>query len=418
MKILPWLLFAAVSLPVLAGPAVTAGNKLGLKLALETSKIEKGNYMVSPLSLMQALTLAANGTGSQTRAEVETLLGSNLSALNADSSSLVKSLSFSMEEKKKLQAVQSWVNPAIVGIHNSVWNTNGKTDGSRFTFSPEFKKVATTHFSAEMKTLDFKDAKAADQVNKWAEVKTNGLVKEIIKADILSELLWVVMNATYIESNWAENMQIVTNSSPVFTLENGEKVVPTMLKGKLFIGHSQLVNGATVATLPFSSAPGKAELEMVVYLPARGSRLDAARSEFFSEFFWQTAVQPLAKSRRQEARIMLPKFSFDTSVEMKDGDELTSAMGLDFLFSDLADFKPMATPDSEESKVSLIKQNSRIELDEKGVKAAAVTIIGGVRTTSVPAEPSLSLTLDRPFLFAIVEKQSQAILFAGSMVKP
>ncbi len=412
------LLATLITLPAFAGPSVNATNKMGLKLALEAAQKEKGNYMVSPLSLMQALNLAANGTDHGTRAEVETLLGADLAILNADSAQLVKKISLSPEEKKTLEAQNNWVHPAVVGIHNSIWNTNGATDNARFTFSPEFKNIAATHFNAESKTLDFKKAESVKAINGWADKKTNGLVKEIINADTLKDLLWIVMNATYIESNWSESMRLVTRSVPVFTLENGEKTTPAMIEGKQYIAHKEFEGGSVVASLPFSSAPGKAQLEMVIYLPALGTKLDSARAKFFSHNFWLNSVQGILAERREEARIVLPKFSFDTSVEMKKDDEITKNLGLNFLFSNFADFTRMATADSYTSAVGLIKQNTRIELDEKGVKAAAVTIIGGVRTTSMPVEPRLSLTVDRPFLFAIVEKQSQAILFAGSVLKP
>jgi serine protease inhibitor len=78
----------------------------------------------------------------------------------------------------------------------------------------------------------------------------------------------------------------------------------------------------------------------------------------------------------------------------------------------------MQTPGSEESKVGLIRQNSRIELDEKGVKAAAVTIIGGVRTTSIGPQATVNFVVNRPFHFAIVEKNSSTVLFAGTVVEP
>ena len=114
----------------------------------------------------------------------------------------------------------------------------------------------------------------------------------------------------------------------------------------------------------------------------------------------------------------LPQFSFDSSVVMKKDMPISKAMGFNFLFQDSADLSLMATPDSLPSVVGLIKQNSRIELDEKGVKAAAVTIIGGIERTSLPAEPSVQMVVDRPFFFAIIEKNTNTILFTGSVVDP
>ena len=69
--------------------------------------------------------------------------------------------------------------------------------------------------------------------------------------------------------------------------------------------------------------------------------------------------------------------------------------------------------------VEIIKQDTRIELDEKGVKAAAVTLIGGIWATSVgPVLPQRTITVDRPFAWTIVELRSQAVLFSGVLVTP
>lgn len=189
-----------------------------------------------------------------------------------------------------------------------------------------------------------------------------------------------------------------------------------MITGQQGIGYTKLANGE-VASLSFQKAVNSPELEMVIYLPSEGTALEKSQSEFFDAQFVKKARATLS-SNRQLARVTMPKFSFDTSVEMKDGDELTKAMGLDFLFSDLADFSLMKTAESEESKIGLIRQDGRIELDEKGVKAAAVTIIGGVRTTSVGPMPTMNLVVNRPFHFAIVEKKTSTVLFAGTVVEP
>lgn len=104
---------------------------------------------------------------------------------------------------------------------------------------------------------------------------------------------------------------------------------------------------------------------------------------------------------------------------MRENGALTKAMGLDYLFSDRADFAAMATRESAPSKVGLIKQETRIELDEKGVKAAAVTLIGGIERTSINVDvPEFDMVIDRPFVFAIADKATGTLLFVGTVVNP
>ncbi len=408
MKTIIALASGLVMMNAFANTAVETTNRLGLKLALKASQevTKEKNFMISPLSLSQAVMLAGNGTNAGTREELETLLGDRMEKFNVASQSLVKSLNFSNEKEKAVK----------VSINNSIWNTNGATDHAHYVFSSTFRKTAVEYYNAEVFTADFRKQSAVDTINGWADKKTFGLVKKIIELDVLQDMLWVVMNATYMEASWVEPFYNMGDSSPAFHGLNNKTMKVPMISGLQGIGHAE-VNGAEVATLPFARVAGAPELEMVIYLPSEGVALQDSQSAFFDAKAFKK-MRALLASNRELARVTMPKFSFDTSVEMKDGDKLTEAMGMDFLFSDLADFSVMQTPESLASKVGLIRQNSRIELDEKGVKAAAVTIVGGVRTTSVRPQPSLNFVVDRPFHFAIVEKKSETVLFAGTVVEP
>jgi serpin B len=394
-----------------AGANVAGTNKLGLKLGLETSKELKGkNFMVSPVSLHQALSIAANGTDLDTRREVEEILGSSVEENNLLSLQFVKSLG-----KKNQNKFVQMVKPNLVSIQNSIWRTNGATDGRLFIFAPEFKTAAKAYYNAESFELDFKNADSAKVINKWAEDKTKGLVKEIIDADTLDPMLWVIMNATYMEASWAKPFHEMKSNAPKFTLLNKDKVETKMISGRQYVSYSRLQDGSEVAAIPFSYLRGAPELEFVIYLPKENKGFASAQKEFFAPSFFEAVKRD---STLLEAFVTLPKFSFDTSVEMKKNAPLTKAMNLNFLFQNSADFSMLASPESLPSIVGLIKQNGRIELDEKGVKAAVVTIIGGIERTSVPVDPTVNMIVDRPFMFAIVEKSSNAILFSGSVVDP
>ncbi len=396
-----------------AGANATGTNKLGLKLGLETSKEMTGkNFMVSPVSLHQALSIAANGTDHDTRREVEELLGASVEENNLSSLQFVKSLAPENENK-----FVHMVKKNLVSVQNSIWRTNGKTDGRLFIFAPEFEMAAKAYYNAESHELDFRNDDSAKVINKWAEEKTSGLVKEIIDAETLEPMVWVIMNATYMEASWAKPFHELKANAPKFTLLDKSKVSAKMISGRQYVSYSRLADGSEIAAIPFSYQRGAPELEFVVYLPEMNKDFAKAQAEFFTPTFWNDAREELTNSRL-EAYVTLPKFSFDTSVEMKKDARLTKGMNLNFLFQKMADFSLMATPESVESIVGLIKQNSRIELDEKGVKAAAVTIIGGIERTSIPVEPSVDMVVDRPFMFAIVEKSSKAILFTGSVVDP
>ena len=60
--------------------------------------------------------------------------------------------------------------------------------------------------------------------------------------------------------------------------------------------------------------------------------------------------------------------------------------------------------------VSLLKQKAKIQVDESGTVAAAVTV--GYMTTGMPGA---DFNADRPFIYVITEKDSQAIFFIGKV---
>ncbi|MCQ2146202.1 MAG: serpin family protein, partial [Bacteroidales bacterium] len=89
------------------------------------------------------------------------------------------------------------------------------------------------------------------------------------------------------------------------------------------------------------------------------------------------------------------------------------SMGINEAFSSHADFSNMT---DAPVCVDQVKQKTFIEVSEEGTEAAAVTSIG-VRLTSVrPVEQSpVIMTVDHPFVFAIVDADNDDILFMGNI---
>ncbi|HOF20527.1 MAG TPA: serpin family protein, partial [Bacteroidales bacterium] len=67
--------------------------------------------------------------------------------------------------------------------------------------------------------------------------------------------------------------------------------------------------------------------------------------------------------------------------------------------------------------VSFVKQNTFVDVDEKGTEAAAVTTIGISILTSVQPQPQ-PFIIDKSFVFAIRERTTNALLFIGQVMNP
>jgi len=119
----------------------------------------------------------------------------------------------------------------------------------------------------------------------------------------------------------------------------------------------------------------------------------------------------LAKAKPANADIVLPKVEFKTAYKMN-GD--LSKLGMPGAFSDSANFSKMS---KEPVKVSFIKQDAAVKINEEGTEAAAVTV-GGMEATSIQMPPPIRFVADHPFYYFIRDNQSGVILFAGQVVQP
>jgi serpin B len=101
--------------------------------------------------------------------------------------------------------------------------------------------------------------------------------------------------------------------------------------------------------------------------------------------------------------------------EMKD---YLLALGMSTAFSDSADFSRINTDGG--LSISRVIHKTFIELNEEGTEAAAVTAIEIINTSVGPGEKDepVIFNANKPFIYAITEKSTGAVLFIGKMMDP
>jgi serpin B len=237
------------------------------------------------------------------------------------------------------------------------------------------------------------------------------MIPKIIDADAMKDLLWILLNTTYLEAQW--NSPFGKPFDDDFTKLDGQKKKVKMLSRR---------SNARFADLPDYQV---AELEMAkstlrayVVLPKNAGQFEALQADTKSGIWTESTWNEILSSLKSEQGLLsMPKFTFEYGVEMKEDGPVTNAMGLNFLFKNSARFDEMDSPNSPPSKVGIIKQNTKIEWDENGVKAAAATLVGGVTRASIPRDVYV-MTVDRPFYIAIHDSQTAAFMFLGQVIDP
>ena len=113
--------------------------------------------------------------------------------------------------------------------------------------------------------------------------------------------------------------------------------------------------------------------------------------------------------------LALPRFKAAASFSL--GPSLMS-LGVAAAFDrDKADFSGITT--AEPLAIGAAVHQALIDVDENGTEAAAATAVGMVRPTAVRQEgPPIVVTVDRPFLFAIIDAATGRPLFLGRITSP
>ena len=80
-----------------------------------------------------------------------------------------------------------------------------------------------------------------------------------------------------------------------------------------------------------------------------------------------------------------------------------------------ADFSGITTEAA--LRIAAVVHQANITVTEEGTEAAAATAVG-MATGAPPADEPVELTIDRPFVFALRDTASGAVLFFGRVADP
>ena len=339
------------------------------------------NIMFSPTSLNFALGMIAEGAKGETKEILDDYLGTNDFAAYAKEY-LDKIKAYNTED-------ESYGYQSKVKIADAVWVDNG------LTLQEKFKNTVSDSFGAEVEAVDFSAAKkTCDVINSWCDKNTEGLIPKIITPDLINDNTGLCLtNSLYFESGWSGEPWNVSDTEESF----GEK---EKTKYMTCIGDRYYENDkATAFGRDYANG-----LSFIGILPND-------EGDFNLE---DLDIGGLLKSNPEydEVDCKMPKLNFETSTVLND---MLSSLGLDNLFSSNADFSGIA---DQNVNVDTILQKTKLELDENGTKAAAVTAVTmECMSAAVEKEPIIkTVELTRPFAFLIYDRSNDEILFIGKVI--
>jgi len=378
---------------VLAPDYVTANTNFGFGLFHAVAGEEYAdNVFISPVSVGMALCMTLNGARGETRDAM-------LEALKLDGLTLQQV----NDSSKALLAELASADDAVeLSIANSLWaNMNVK-------FLPEFIRTNHRYYNAKVTPLDFASSEAAPAINKWVESHTNGKITGIVDSPIDPLTILFLINAVYFKGAWSEPFSPERTEEADFHLLGGTKKVQQM---RLHSDFRYMESDELQAVrLPY----GEGRLSMYVVLPREGFP--------FGEFChgldgdrWNEWMDALTY---REGLVALPRFKVEYEKQLN---EALTRMGMGVAFEgERADFRLMAET-MDNIFISQVKHKTYIDVNEEGTEAAAATSVE-MELTAAPMEedepPPFEMVVDRPFILAVRDDQTGALLFLGAIVEP
>jgi serpin B len=343
---------------------------------------DKENSLISPLSVILALAMTANGADGDTLAQMEGLLGSGipLDSLNEYLYSYVKSLP--NEENSKMN------------IANSIWF---RGDGDALQVNPDFLQRNADYYGAAAFKAAF-DAGTVKDINSWVDENTDGLINKILDDIDESDMLFLI-NAIMFDAKWQE----------VYTKENLQEGDFTNINGEVqkveFMYSSEfryLDDGMATGFIKPYEGGGYC---FAALLPNEGISLETYIDSLTGAGFMDTLQNEVSV----EVNAAMPKFEYDYEILMN---EALAGLGMPDAFdANNADFSRMATSPGANLFISKVLHKTFISVDELGTKAGAVTSVG-IAATGMPVEIK-EVRLDRPFVYAIIDSATDLPVFIG-----
>lgn len=342
------------------------------------------NQTYSPISFAYALGVLGSGASGQTSRDIAKALESTNMKVISNGLNKFYNSNYSDDEGNVLK------------IANSLWLQED------YPIKEEFAKKAAEQFYASAYSVDFSEQATADAMAKWISEQTSGLLNPTFQAN--PDQILSIINTLYFEGAWVDSFDAANNTEETFTLEDGSEVDATYMN-RTFQGATYYeTDDYTLFEVPFEGGQ-----TMKFVLPKEGNALEALLDQQSLEQI--LSEQEESSVRYADVNLKLPKFSFDSEFDLN---ETCKALGLEELLEGKADLSGIT---DERVALSSVKQESHVEVDENGCKAAAYTKMDLMRMSMPVPMEQYDFSLDRPFLF-VIESQDEAPLFVGTVYNP
>ena len=355
-------------------------SAMDFSLNLFKRNLSSENTLISPVSILSALGMTANGARENTLSQMEEVFGLSRVKINQLLDLYMRSLPY--EEKLK------------VSIANSIWFK----EGGGIEVKKDFLQTNEDYYNAGIYRSPF-DETTVKKINHWVSTETDGMIENILD-EIPEEAMMYLINALSFDAEWETIYFDYQIRKDAFTAEDGTVQRVDMMVS----GESQYIEDEGAIGFMKNYAGGR--YAFVALLPPE----DLPLSEYIATLNGEKLHNLMKNTEQTKVHAMMPKFTTEYNVEMSD---ILIDMGMADAFDvDKADLTDLGTAD-ENLFISRVIHKTRIGVDENGTKAGAATVVEVLVGSAAPEDLKI-VFLDRPFMYLIVDTESYLPLFMGT----
>ena len=373
----------------LAARAAAADAAFGTDLYLVLAE-DAADTVFSPASVASALRMALCGARGRTAAELARALHLNGSSRPEDAA--VSGLSLVSAGKDG--------GSAVFRAPNTAWIQSGLPLRAEFTERLNLAAAtpARTDFTAAP------DA-ARDEINRVIAGQTEGKITGLLPPGAITALTRLVLaSAVYLKAAWADPFpDRATADAPFYPDGPGRPglAVPTM-RGTASRAYLR-GDGYQAVLLPYQDIG----LAMAVLLP--DGPLAALRPKVAAAGLGGL----LAGTSRHQVTLSMPRFRLEAAFDLIPA---LRRLGVAEAFGDHADFGGIT--EAEPLQIGAVAHKAYVDVDERGTEAAAATAVVMRTLAAMRPPPAVTMLVDRPFLFAIVDTVTSLPVFLGQVSRP
>ena len=371
-----------------------------LDLIKRVNSKQEGNYLISPYSIEIALNMLKDGANGKTKEQIEKVVGTR--------------------------------EIPVFNVKDRISVTNGAF------IKEEYRNYINESYYNKLKNYDaeliFDKFNSPDKINNWVNEKTYGMIPKILD-DISKDFVLGLGNAVAIDVEWDSEFDCISTSKESFTKDNNQKIDVEMMHQKFENGDVRYFesNDSKGVIIPYESYDKKGlnkyeskenkftELEFIGILPNKD--IDTYINNLNQAKLDRIDIKNVG-TKDFNISVSLPRFKYD--FELEDFMTILKEMGIKDVFdpskSDLTNIisqENLYKNDSTGLYVSTAIHKTHIDLNEKGTKAAAITIFGIKNATAMHDEKgNKSIEFNKPFVYIIRDKETKEILFFGVVKEP